>query len=183
MAAGVLDNLKSESLLLPTLALNSAPALREFLRHTAEVNAVKTALERGSTTELSVRRFVCGLMVDLRKQVLFPHDITVAALAVAVERLSMPWIDTFLEELSSLNMAEMPFSSRAPIEEGIGVMIVFPAGSDRENGIHERPHQLRREGTTPQGRCQRPGAISWAKPRECSRIIVKKAACQAPCVP
>lgn len=112
----LLEALHSDELIVPAMALTSAPALYSFFRKRTETVRVKDALRRGVLSNNAIRRFIEVLMADLQKGVLFQHDRTLAALAVALEDVRTKWAETFFRELSTLNAAEIPFARRVAVE-------------------------------------------------------------------
>jgi len=116
MLPDVLDRLLSDDLLANACAFSTAPPLRQFFARRAEVREVGEALRRGSVGEEAVRDFLARLLGDLTAGVLFRHDLTVAALAVALEELRTPFADEFLRELADLRLAEVPLAPRVAQE-------------------------------------------------------------------
>ena len=112
MADEVLQGLLSEELLANASAISGASALRQFFASSDEVRAVRAALNDESLTETSVRLFAEHLLKDLRRGVLFSHDLTLAALAVALAERHTPFADEYLRGLAGLQAAEMPLSIR-----------------------------------------------------------------------
>ena len=80
------------------------------------MQAVGSALSSGLITEAAVRLFAERLLKDLQRGVLFPHDLTLAALAVALAERYTPFADEYLHGLAGLQAAEMPFATRVARE-------------------------------------------------------------------
>ena len=132
MGAGVLEGLLSEELLASASAISGAPALRQFFAGREEVQALGAALSCDSITETSIRLFSERLLKDLQRGVLFPHDLTLAALAVALAERYTPFADEYLRGLAGLQAAEMPLSTRVARE------VLTRRASSSANG-HEQP--------------------------------------------
>ncbi len=107
MSAKVLEALTSEELALSVGFLSTSEALRRFLATTREVAAVRQAFEEGAIIEETVRRFVSDLLADFRRGERFPHEVALAALAVALQRRPTDFSEEFLRDLSQLKLAEM----------------------------------------------------------------------------
>lgn len=65
-----------------------------------------------SIDESSVTRFVAELLNSFERGAPFRHDLTLAALAVAVESTFSPQVDLFLDRLARLHITEIPMASR-----------------------------------------------------------------------
>jgi len=112
MSIPVLDALTRDEFALETAFVSTVEALRRALGRSAEVRAVRRALDEGLLCESTIRRFVGAMMGDLRRGVRFPHDLAMAALAVALERRGGDFADEFLNDLARLELAEMSLSIR-----------------------------------------------------------------------
>ena len=85
----------------------------------------------------------------------FPHDETLAALAVACENLPSPFADAFLRELAEVRLAEMPLAPRVARE--VLAQRTFPGGqSSRKAAAGPLGAPLPAEPAQPPGR--------WGKP-------------------
>src|SRR5690242_14745369 len=112
MAASVLESLLVEELHATAAAISGAPALRQFLAMRPVVRAVYGALVSGTLTDQNLRSFVEELLKDFRPRVLFPHDLTLASLAVALADRHTSFTEEYLRGLASLKAAEMPYAPR-----------------------------------------------------------------------
>jgi hypothetical protein len=112
----VLDGLLGDDLLANACAFSTGPALRQFLAHRNEVQKVSAAFAVGSLTEDAIRAFVVKLLGDLKTGVHFGHDVTLAALAVALAEQRGPFVEEFLRELAELRVSEIPLAPRVAQE-------------------------------------------------------------------
>ncbi len=112
MSASVLEGLQSEDLQANARSFSTGPALRLFLGQRPEVLEVRAGLRQGTITEGAVNDFIASLLKALRRGVLFPHDLTLGALAVACEEVQTPFAEAFLKELAEMSLAEMPLGPR-----------------------------------------------------------------------
>lgn len=69
-------------------------------------------MKKCSLDESSVARFVAELLSSFERGAQFRHDLTLAALAVAVEATFSPQVDLFLDRLARLRISEIPIASR-----------------------------------------------------------------------
>jgi hypothetical protein len=111
-----LEWLKSEDFAVSVGFLLPPPALRRTLAATREVQEITRALAEGDITEEMIRKFVSSLLSDLHKGERFPHDLALAALAVALENSPLNVAVEFLRDLSTLQLAEMSVSIRVARE-------------------------------------------------------------------
>lgn len=116
MKSTPLEQLASEPIQLLSACLSTASALRRGLARSAEVRAVREAVETGALTEGMMRAFVSGLMAELTTGESFAHDHTLSALAVVLEPLDLSFAEEFLQDLSRLRLAEMGMSVRVARE-------------------------------------------------------------------
>lgn len=108
----VLDGLLAEEFLANACAFSTAPALRQFFARQEEVRKVSEAFAEGSLSEDAIRTFVARLGGDLIAGIHFRHDLTLAALAVALAKQSSPFVEEFLREMAELCVAEIPLAPR-----------------------------------------------------------------------
>ena len=86
MAGNVLDHLLCDELLANAGAFSTAAALRQFFAHAPEVHEVRKALQQETIMEDSIRDFAALLLTEVRKGVLFRHDLTLALKQAKVSR-------------------------------------------------------------------------------------------------
>ena len=116
MSEGTLKLLLSNDLLAIAGTISGAPALRQFFASRNEVQQVANAIQSAAVPEDAVRLFTESLLGELKRGVLFRHDLTLAALAVALEGSFMPFAQQYLRDLAKLNAAEMPYGPRVARE-------------------------------------------------------------------
>jgi len=116
MSIQVLEQLKSEEFALSIGFLSTPCALRRFLHRSEEVAATRRALREGAIADDTIREFVSLLMRDLRYGERFPHELPLAALAVALELRPTDFAEELLRDLSALRLAEMGLCIRVARE-------------------------------------------------------------------
>ncbi len=116
MSGNVLDRLLTDELLANAGAFSTAAALRQFFARAQEVQEVRTALQQGTLTEDAINDFVTTLLEEQRRGVLFRHDLTMAALAVALEGQTSSFVEEFLRNFADVSIAEMPMGPRVAKE-------------------------------------------------------------------
>jgi len=107
MVAKILQQLTSDDFVVSAGSLSTPSSLRRFLQRSPEVAAIKEGLRQEAITENTLRNFVSSLLQDLRRGERFPHQLAVAAIAVALEDRATEFADGFLHDLSRLELAEM----------------------------------------------------------------------------
>ncbi len=116
MSEALLENLKSEEFLLEMGFLLPPAALRHRLQSMRQVRELQEAIAQGAIPEQAVREFVGSLTGSLRRGERFPHDLALAALAVALENRTTPFAEEYLRDLAGLKVAEMSVSRRVARE-------------------------------------------------------------------
>ena len=116
MCRTLLDQLTSDSFVLSAGIIATPEALRHFLLRSKEVRQVRDALRQGAITEETIREFVSSLMKDFRVEKRFEHELSLAALAVVLERWATNFAEEFLLDLAKLKLAEMPLGIRVARE-------------------------------------------------------------------
>jgi hypothetical protein len=112
MSGGVLDRLLSEDLQAKTCAYSTATGLALLLAQRPEASGVRQALRDGALSEEAVRDWIASLLKGLRPGVLFPHDGTLAALAVACAGPGTTFGEAVLRKFAELKLAEIPLAPR-----------------------------------------------------------------------
>lgn len=112
MSHRVLERLKSESYLLKFGLIAIPSAVHRALELSDEVAQVRKALSQGEIDEESIRRFVSELLAELRIGRLFPYDLSLAALAVAIQSRATAFAEEVLLDLARLELAEIPMAVR-----------------------------------------------------------------------
>jgi hypothetical protein len=110
MSYELLERLKAEDFAVSVGFLLPPRALRSQLHARSEVQDVSAALANGGLKEHAVREFVTSLLAGLCNGERFPHDLTLAALAVALEARPTEFAREYLQDLADLDVAEMSSS-------------------------------------------------------------------------
>lgn len=87
-------------------------ALHRALARSPQVTDLRRALQRGQIEDHELRTFVNTLLQSWVSQRLFPHDVTLAALAVVLERWHTDFAEEYLHDLARLDAPELPKSTR-----------------------------------------------------------------------
>jgi hypothetical protein len=104
--------LDSEGIAEVVFTVATPKALCAILRTHRDVQAVRQYLWESPDARREIEEFIRERLLDLRPKTYFPHEPAFCALAVALESLPNPAAEDFLSELSNLQIAEMPISSR-----------------------------------------------------------------------
>lgn len=107
-----LITLDSEEIAQVVFTVATPKALCAILRTHRDVKAVRQYLWESTDARREIEEFIRERLVALRPKTYFPHEPAFCALAVALESLPNPAAEDFLSELSALQIAEMPISSR-----------------------------------------------------------------------
>jgi hypothetical protein len=118
MSLNVLEQLKSDEFAVGVGFLSTPRSLRQFLTRSREVLAVREALRQGAISEDAIRRFVSSLMADFRRGERFPHELALAALAVALETRPSDFAEEFVQDLARLDLEELSLCVRVARECG-----------------------------------------------------------------
>jgi hypothetical protein len=104
--------LDSEEIAQVVLTVATPKALCAILRTHRDVKAARQYLYESADVRREIEEFIRDRLVALRPMTYFQHEPAFCALAVALESLPNPAAEDFLSELSALQIAEMPLSSR-----------------------------------------------------------------------
>ncbi|MEX2140154.1 MAG: hypothetical protein WD894_12890 [Pirellulales bacterium] len=108
-----LAKLTSEEFFASIGTPSSPKALRRYLHLCTEVKEVRTSLASGQISEETIRRFVDELKAHFVRGVQFPYELTLAALAVALETWRTDFADNYLLDLARLRgYSEMHIAPR-----------------------------------------------------------------------
>lgn len=103
----VLDQLLADSF-AESIGFTPPPrALRLLLHRTPEVNAIKESRANRELSDEVVRSFVARLLAHLTPGDRLPHELALAALAVALENEGGALASHYISDLSSLNIPEI----------------------------------------------------------------------------
>jgi hypothetical protein len=73
-------------------------------------------VRRGQVSDAMLREFVAEMMADFERGRQLPADVTLAALATALESSNADFAEEYLCDLARLQLAEMPMSIRVARE-------------------------------------------------------------------
>jgi len=107
-----LFELDSEEIAQVVFTVATPKALCAILRTQRDVKSVRQYLWESTDARREIEEFIRERLIALRPKTYFPHEPAFCALAVALESLPTPAAEVFLSELSALQIAEMPLSSR-----------------------------------------------------------------------
>lgn len=106
-----LQKLLSDDFYTGVGVISSARALRRCLYQSESVDELRRAIAGGVITENSIENFVNQLMKDFERGKQFPHELPLAAIAVAIEDRKTKFTEDFLLNLARLNkITEMSIS-------------------------------------------------------------------------
>ena len=105
-------DLTDDNFLIDYSLISNSRALHRALRTSKQVEHLRIALGQGELTEKSLRDFVATLLRDLEYGKKFPHDIALAAMAVALETRPTAFAEEFVLDLARLDLAEFPMATR-----------------------------------------------------------------------
>ena len=109
---GILERAMSEDFILAIGYQLPAKPMRHVLMRTDECKQLRAAYRSGNLSETGLRRYIEDLLGSFVPGEKFPHDLTLALLAVSMERLWTPFAEEYLTTLASLELSEMPLSIR-----------------------------------------------------------------------
>lgn len=107
-----LEALRNPDFLIYGVTGASAESLAETLRRSSEVAELRKYIAIQVIDRAQVEDFIRDIVsrVEIGKR--SSYDISLAALAIVYERLGGPFPTEFLERLASLQVAELPMSTR-----------------------------------------------------------------------
>jgi len=116
MSMSVLRELLSDEFELAVGFVGTPSAAHWLLGRMPQVRAIRQSLRQEALTDETIRRFASGLLWDLRRGERLPHELAIAALAVALEMRPTDFAEEFLRDLSRLKLAEMSLCIRVARE-------------------------------------------------------------------
>jgi hypothetical protein len=106
-----LQKLLSDDFYMGVGVISSARALRRCLYQSETVDELRRAIAGGVITENAIEDFVNQLMKDFERGKRFPHELPLAAIAVAIEDRKTKFTEDYLLDLARLNkITEMSIS-------------------------------------------------------------------------
>ena len=116
MAHQVLEALKTDEFALRFSYISSPRAIHRALQRSKDVEMLQLALQTGEITEETLRGFSAALLRDLEYGRRFPHELAIAAIAVALEARPTPFAEEFVMDLARLELPELPIAIRVARE-------------------------------------------------------------------
>lgn len=107
-----LHDLRDEDIQIRGLMISSPKALRSFLQQRPEVIALRRAVSNGEISPDEIAAFVEELLLTFSRGEHFADEITLAAIAVAIQNDPRPFAEHYLQELSNLEIVELPLAPR-----------------------------------------------------------------------
>lgn len=108
----LLSALGSDDILELGMVVSTPEALAVLLKRRPEVLELRRTLDRGSLTLGQLRHFVANVVQRFEPGKKFVGDVTLCALAVALESHASRFAEDYLRELSCLQLGELPMSPR-----------------------------------------------------------------------
>lgn len=125
MYHSILERLRETQFLADFGLIASASALHKVLARSAQVRQLRGALASGEVTERTIQRFVRELLAGFEVGMLFPYDVTLAAIVVALQARPGAFVEEFLFDLARLDRAELPMAIRVA-REAAAVQATIP---------------------------------------------------------
>lgn len=132
-------------------------ALRRRLGRSRAVGEVARAVREGAITEAEVRAFTDSVAAEFRPGFLLPGELTLAAVAVALECCPQEFAEHYLCNLAQLRLSELGTAVRVA-RECLTARHVRPKNEVRQFTFPDRPRRA-----VPQSRTvpPRPGVGRW----------------------
>lgn len=112
MAHAVLDNLKTDAFALRFSFISNPLAVHRALQRSAHVESVRLALGSGEISEETLRTFCANVLRELEHGKRLPHELAIAAIAVALETRPTSFAEEYVLDLARLDLAELPIAIR-----------------------------------------------------------------------
>lgn len=122
MSREALGTLLQEPFLASLAFITQPQALHHAFEKSVEVLEIRTALESGSLSEESIRKFASELVRQIEYGKRFPYELALAAIAVALETRSSDFSEEYIFDLAKLKLAEIPLAIRVAREASRRVM-------------------------------------------------------------
>ncbi len=107
-----LRDLQNEDIQTKGLVISTAEALRAFLQYRSEVVSLRRAVEAGAITPTDIEEHVDELLRSFSTGTKFVYEIDLAAISMALETYPGPFAEEYLEDLSRLQIQELPLAPR-----------------------------------------------------------------------
>ena len=107
-----LNALQGDDIQAKGFSISTAEALRSFLRELSEVISLRSAITTGEITPTDIKKYVNELLRSFCAGKKFANEISLAAIAVAMETLPGPFAEEYIKDLARLRIQEIPLASR-----------------------------------------------------------------------
>jgi len=116
MSHKVLNDLLEDSFAEKLSFVTQPVALHKLLAYSEEVRAIREKLQEGAITEETLRKFASSLVQQIEYGKRFPHELALAAIAVAIETRATDFSEEFIFDLARLKLPEIPLAIRVARE-------------------------------------------------------------------
>lgn len=107
MSDSVLENIASDEFAESLGTHSTAASLRRSLLRSRQVRELRESLVRGSIAEEEIRRFVAQLLKSFKPGEAFAHELSLAAIAVAIESRNSKFSEDYLIDLARTKVVEL----------------------------------------------------------------------------
>ena len=108
----VLDALENDDLQSKASMISTSEALTKFLQRRIEVGELRGAVASGQVSVNMLREFVSRRLSSFEVGKRFPHEVSLAAIAVALERNPSEFAEEYISDLAGLEIRELPLAIR-----------------------------------------------------------------------
>ena len=105
-------DLQNEDIQTKGFVISAAEALRTFLQYRSEVVSLRKAIEGEEVTPTDIKEYVDELLRSFSAGTKFAYEIDLAAISVTLETFPGPFAEEYLEDLSRLQIQELPLAPR-----------------------------------------------------------------------
>ncbi len=107
----VLEKIKTEEFVIDLGYQLPAKPMHKLLSGCPETLKIREGYQNGSISEVEIRDFVQGLLKEFKFDEKFYYDLTLATIAVALEKCYTNFADEYLYDLSKLELTELKIAS------------------------------------------------------------------------
>ena len=108
----LLDRLASNEFAMEVSPYSTPRVLYDILLRHPLVEGIKTAYRDGVVTEADIRSLVEGIVSKFNEDIMFPHEETLAALAVVLSSFGDDFALEYIVDLAELNRTGFSYCSR-----------------------------------------------------------------------
>lgn len=107
----VLEKIKTEEFITDLGYQLPAGPMHKLLSGCSETLKIREGYQNGSISESEIKDFVQGLIKEFKFDEKFYYDLTLATIAVALEKCYTDFADEYLYDLSKLEVTELKIAS------------------------------------------------------------------------